>query len=145
PRGTKELLGPFTRFGPAQMVEWLRQQGVELKTEPDGRMFPVSNSSQTVIDCLRGAAENLGIILEKGQIVKKITKTNARFEIQSAKKDFEADQLLIATGSMPHGHALCEQLGHSITKLVPSLFTFKSNHAIVEGLAGVSMPDVEVS
>jgi len=144
PRGTKELLGPFSRFGPVQMIAWLKAQGVELKTEPDGRMFPATNSSQTIIDCLRGAADKLGITLEKGQIVKKITKSDESFEIHTSKAIFDADQLLLATGSMPIGHKLCEELGHSITKLVPSLFTFKSTHPIVEGLAGVSMPDVEV-
>jgi predicted Rossmann fold flavoprotein len=143
PRGRKEMLGPFSRFGPEQMVAWLKAEGVETHAEADGRMFPKTNNSQTIIDCLREAADRAGVVLEKGQLVKSIVKNGELFQIKTNKGEYTANKVMLATGSMPVGHELAINLGHKITKLVPSLFTFNCNHPIIDGLAGVAQPNAE--
>lgn len=144
PRGRKELLGALHKFGPAEMLEWLRGNGVEVKAEADGRMFPTTDNSQTIIDCLVGRAQKLGVELLKGQLVKSIVKTDSGFKIQTNKGEFQAKKILLATGSMPQGHALARSLGHSITRLIPSLFTFEVADAFIKELSGVSLDRVHL-
>ncbi len=129
PRGAKELLGPFTRFGPRETVDWFEEHGVRLKTEDDGRMFPVTDQSSTVVECLVGAeARAAGINLRLGANVKAIAATSTvapRFEIELTDGSREGyDSVLLATGGNPAGYRLAASLGHAIVPCVPSLFTF---------------------
>ncbi|MEI6531561.1 MAG: NAD(P)/FAD-dependent oxidoreductase, partial [Chlamydiota bacterium] len=95
PRGSKELLGPFHQFQPLDTIAWFKKRGVELKTEKDGRMFPITNSSQTIIDCLFNAADKSGVIIHKMQRIESIRKEEHLFYIDS----LAASHLILATGS----------------------------------------------
>ena len=147
PRGARELLGPFTRFGPRETVEWFEQRGVRLKAEADGRMFPVTDHSSTVVDCLTRAARDAGIHLRLGQNVKSVVATGpAWFEIALSDGSRERyDRLLLATGGSPQGYRLAASLGHSIVPCVPSLFTFNVTDPRLEGLAGVSFENAALT
>ena len=146
PRGQKELLGPFNRFQPQDTCHWFQAHGVELKVEADGRMFPVSNSSQTIIDCLQGAAQKAGIRLQTKSLVQSITRHESNFVVNTrADASYKSPFLLLATGSMPQGHVLAEELGHSLVAPVPSLFTFEITHPLIEGLAGLSFSKSSIS
>lgn len=142
PRGAKELLGPFTRFGPRETVEWFEQHGVALKTEDDGRMFPVTDQSGTVVDCLIRAAREAGIHLRLGANVKHVSapSTSApQFEVELMDGSREPyDRVLLSTGGNPAGYRLAASLGHSIVPCVPSLFSFNVADPRLEGLAGIS-------
>lgn len=145
PRGSKELLGPFYSWQPSDMVEWLESKGVELKTESDGRMFPVTDSSQTIIDCLIGTAKGLGIKLESNTGITRVQRLDTgAFRLTTAKTDsFEVDRLILATGGGRDaaGHGIARSLGHSITTLAPSLFTFHIKSPLIAGLQGLSVPN----
>ena len=151
PRGNKELLGPFNRFQPSDTVAWFEKQGVRLKVEQDGRMFPVTNQSSTVVDCLLNAARASGVQVRLGARVKSIqaavaAKDAPQFEIElqdGVRQRY--DRLLLATGSSPHGHRLAETLGHTIVPCVPSLFTFKVTDSRLDGLAGISFENVKLT
>jgi hypothetical protein len=145
PRGGKALRGAFTRFQPKDTVEWFAHQGVRLKTEADGRMFPVTDQSATIVECLMRAAIQAGVRLWTGVIVKNVTHQNDRFQVElRSGEQLVADQLLLATGSSPQGHAIARSLGHTIEPPVPSLFTFNIKDPRFDGLAGVSQPMVKV-
>jgi hypothetical protein len=148
PRGAKELLGPFTRFGPRETVEWFHKQGVWLKAEGDGRMFPVTDRSQTVVDCLVNAARAAGVQLRLGAKVKNVAVASAsapQFEIELADGTRERyDRLLLATGGSPAGYRFAAALGHSIVPCVPSLFTFNVKDRRIEGLSGISFENVGI-
>lgn len=143
PRGQRELLGPFHRFGPRETVTWFAERGVELKTEADGRMFPVSDSSGTIIDCLLNEARRLGVRLLRRQ---RITSVSPGFIVErSDEEPLQARCLLVATGSMPFGHELARKFGHSIQEPVPSLFTFNVPQFALRELAGVAIQRARVS
>ncbi len=146
PRGAKELLGPFTRFGPRETVEWFEQHGVPLKAEGDGRMFPVTDQSSTVVDCLVRAAREAGIHLRLGANVKGVSATSTpgqQFEIELSDGSRERyDRVLLSTGGNPAGYRLAASLGHAIVPCVPSLFTFKVTDPRLAGLAGISFENV---
>jgi predicted Rossmann fold flavoprotein len=145
PRGSKELLGPFHAFQPGDMFEWLEQRGVALKTEDDGRVFPVSDKSQTIIDCFLAEAKNSGVRVRTGTHVKCFFRESGKWHIEILDQPaMEADALLIATGSAPSMHELLAHLGHTIVPAVPSLFTFNITDTRIEGLAGVSATSCEV-
>ena len=124
PRGEKELLGPFHTFMTGDTITWFDERGVALKIEEDGRMFPTTNSSQTIIDCFISETERLGVEVLKGQAVKQISKTKEGFKVVTASEEFSAKKIVVATGSNPKIWKLLEGLGHSIVPPVPSLFTF---------------------
>jgi predicted Rossmann fold flavoprotein len=146
PRGARELLGPFTRFGPRETVAWFEQRGVRLKAEDDGRMFPVTDRSSTVVDCLTRAARDAGIELRLGANVKGIAATPPHFDITLSDGSREAyDRVLLATGGSPQGHRLAASLGHTIVPCVPSLFTFNVTDPRLEGLAGISFDRVALT
>jgi predicted Rossmann fold flavoprotein len=149
PRGSKALLGPFYRWQPRDMVEWLEWRGVDLKTEGDGRMFPTTDSSQTIIDCLMEAANDFGIQLQSRTGVDSIrVLEDGRFELSLATGSNELfDRLIIASGGgkSMDSHSLATSLGHSIAPLAPSLFTFHINDPRIDGLQGLSVGDVTVS
>jgi len=127
PRGNKELLGPFHQFATGDTMQWFEDRGVQLKIEADNRVFPISNSSQTIIDCLLDASQKAGISLKLGENVTHISKIDHRYKITTNSDVFNADALIIATGSSPKFWDLLNTFDHTIVNPVPSLFTFKIN------------------
>ncbi|ELR98290.1 NAD(P)/FAD-dependent oxidoreductase [Gloeocapsa sp. PCC 73106] len=146
PRGGQALRGAFTRFQPQDTIAWFARRGVKLKTEADGRMFPVTDDSQTIVDCLIQSALQAKVQLRTGTAVKGVTKINDRFSLElNTLEILRGDRLLIATGSHPSGHRFAQRLGHQIQPLVPSLFTFTIRDSRLEGLAGLSVPQATLS
>ncbi|MAL86602.1 MAG: aminoacetone oxidase family FAD-binding enzyme, partial [Opitutae bacterium] len=147
PRGQKELLGAFYTWQPKDTVEWFRNRGVQTKTEEDGRMFPVSDQSQSIIDCLKGEAKRLGIDLKKGMAVKSIVHKNSQFKLLfSDGKIEEFQKVCFAIGSMKSSTLAksLQELGHPIQSLAPSLFAFDIKDDELTKLAGISVKDVSV-
>jgi len=144
PRGRKALRGPFTRFQPSDTVSWFESRGVQTKTESDGRMFPTTDDSATIIDCLQGAAENAGVVIRLRANVSTIQKTDSIFfvTLQSG-ESMQADRILLATGGSRAGFELTSDLGHQIVPPVPSLFTFKVHDPRIADLPGVAVEHVD--
>ncbi len=144
PRGGAALLGPFHRFGPAETVEWFESRGVRLKTEADGRMFPVSDRSQTIMDCLTHAAQNAGVEVLTGQNVTEIlppTEANPLWSIQTqGGEQIFASKLFVGSGSNARIWEMLAGMGHTVVPPVPSLFTFNIKDARIQGLEGLSVP-----
>lgn len=138
PRGEKELRGPFHTFMTSDTISWFEQHGIELKIEDDGRMFPVSDSSESIINCFLQATEKLKIDTLKNQSVQNIEQVDAYWNISTNKDQFCAEKILLATGSNPKVWKLLEKLGHSIENAVPSLFTFNIKDSRIKDLPGVS-------
>ena len=144
PRGEKELLGPFHQFMTGDTIEWFENRGVELKIEDDGRMFPVSNSSQTIIDCFLNEAEKHQVEILYSHSLKSIEQQDELFKINTSQGCFSANKILIATGSNPKIWSLLEGLGHTISQPVPSLFTFNIKDDRINDIPGVVAQNVEV-
>lgn len=145
PRGHKALLGPFYTFQPRDTVNWFEKQGVQLKTEEDGRMFPITDSSQTIIDCLLQAASQAGVEIRLQQKVNAIHKIDSDFEIElTSGETLKAQKVLLATGSNPLGLALAQNLGHTIVPQVPSLFTFNIPQFELQDLAGIAVESAQI-
>nr|WP_315145368.1 NAD(P)/FAD-dependent oxidoreductase [uncultured Flavobacterium sp.] len=138
PRGEKELRGPFHQFCSGDTVEWFSNHGVELKIEDDGRMFPVSNSSQTIIDCFLAATQKLGITVLTGQSVQSIFKKDNFWKIETQTENYITEKLILATGSNPKIWEMLQTFGHAIVNPVPSLFTFNIKDSRIKELPGVS-------
>lgn len=138
PRGEKELRGPFHQFCSGDTIEWFEKHGVELKIEDDGRMFPVSNSSQTIIDCFMKATQKLGIKVLTGQSVQSIFKNNNLWKIETQTTQYITEKLVLATGSNPKIWEMLQSQGHAIVAPVPSLFTFNIKDSRIKELPGVS-------
>jgi predicted Rossmann fold flavoprotein len=145
PRGARELLGPFHRFQPSDTVQWFQEHGVKLKTEADGRMFPVTDRSETIIECLLGEAERVGVELRLRQKIEQVQRVGTSFQVKLADGLLEAKRLLLATGSSPEGWRWAEQLGHTIVPPVPSLFTFNVPNSPLKELSGIAVDPAEVS
>lgn len=148
PRGHRELLGPFHRFGCGDTMAWFEQHGVKTKIEADGRVFPVSNSSQSVIDCLTGLAKRNGVTVALHQRVDKISppqNPGDPWQIWANEQLHPADKVMIATGSNFRIWEILAQLGHTIIPPAPSLFTFNIKDARIAGLEGISVPNAEVT
>jgi predicted Rossmann fold flavoprotein len=149
PRGGRALIAPFQQFQAADTVAWFEQRGVKLKTEADGRMFPATDSSQTIVDCLINAATAAGIKLKTNCGVESIVKkSGGGFELKlSTGETLAGDKLLLATGGCrtPALGQLAVSLGHTLEPPVPSLFTFHIEIPWLRELAGVSLEAVEVS
>jgi len=145
PRGHKELLGPFHTFMTGDTIEWFDKKGITLKIEDDMRMFPESNSSQTIIDCFVESAENAGVKVMLNQNVIKIAKEANHFNIETKTTSFKADSLLIASGGNSKIWDIIHSLGHRIVPPVPSLFTFNIKDPILEEIPGISVPDAHIS
>ncbi|GAA4246054.1 NAD(P)/FAD-dependent oxidoreductase [Winogradskyella damuponensis] len=144
PRGEKELLGPFHRFMTGDTIAWFEERGVELKIEEDGRMFPVSNSSQTIIDCFLNEAEKHRVEVLYNHAVKSIDTLTDGFKIETSQGVFQSKKVLMATGSNPKIWKLLEDLGHTIIQPVPSLFTFDIKDKRIKDIPGVVAKQVEV-
>lgn len=138
PRGEKELRGPFHQFCSGDTIEWFERHGVELKIEEDGRMFPVTDSSQTIIDCFLNTAKKLGIDILTGQSVQDIFKGENYWKLETNQQSFKCDKLIMTTGSNPKMWEMMQNLGHSIVSPVPSLFTFNIKDNRIKDLMGVS-------
>jgi hypothetical protein len=146
PRGGNELRGAFTKFQPKDTVEWFEARNVKLKIESDGRMFPVTDDSNTIADCLRESARKAGVKVKTGLNLLNIEskKNGFRLEVRNEGKSsyLQTKKLLIATGSDRKILSNLEALGHTIISPVPSLFTFNIKDKRIEGLAGVSVENV---
>jgi len=138
PRGEKELRGPFHQFCSGDTIEWFENHGVELKIEADGRMFPVSNSSQTIIDCFLQATQKLGIAVLTGQSVQSIFKKEKEWKIETQTENYLAEKLILATGSNPKIWEMLQTFGHAVVSPVPSLFTFNIKDSRIKELPGVA-------
>jgi hypothetical protein len=150
PRGSRELLGAFSRFQSRDTVAWFARHGVKLKAEEDGRMFPVTDLSATIIDCLQKNAANAGVLVRTAARVSAVRKIDeaASSQIELELKDGEKmrfDQVLLATGSSPQGYKFAETLGHKIIPCVPSLFTFSIKDPRLTELSGLSFPAVRLT
>jgi predicted Rossmann fold flavoprotein len=147
PRGGKELRGAFARFQPKDTVAWFESKGVSLKIEEDGRMFPVTDDSKTISDCLEREVSSRGVIIKLGNMVRSIVRGPAGFEIlvkiAGDESVVPADAVLLTTGGMPGGFQLAQALGHTIITPVPSLFTFVVKDSRIDGLSGISFPEVK--
>lgn len=138
PRGEKELRGPFHQFCSGDTVEWFEKHGVELKIEDDGRMFPVSNSSQTIIDCFIHSTKKLGIKVLTNQSVQSIFKKDALWKVETQSETYLSEKLILATGSNPKVWEMLQNFGHAVVSPVPSLFTFNIKDPRIVELPGVS-------
>jgi len=142
PRGEKELIGPFHTYHPEHTVEFFRSRGISLKIEADGRMFPESNSSQTIIDCFMKAVDDLGITLVRSAMVVDIKPIGGNsgegWNIITKTTTYEAKKMLVCTGSSQKMWNLLKRLGHRVVDPVPSLFTFNIKDPRIEGIPGVS-------
>ncbi|NEM98941.1 BaiN/RdsA family NAD(P)/FAD-dependent oxidoreductase [Pontibacter burrus] len=150
PRGAKQLKEAFKSFGSQETVTWFEQRGVKLKTEADGRMFPVTDSSQTIADCLLQQARKAGVTIKTGVGVTRIappTQTIAHFIVYLINgNQLQADRVLVCTGGNPKasGYDWLRELGHPILEPVPSLFTFNVPGNPLKELMGVSVPHAKV-
>jgi predicted Rossmann fold flavoprotein len=147
PRGGRELLGAFHRWQPRDTIAWFAERGVETKTEADGRMFPVTDDSATIVDCLQHAAAKAGVKIVTSLGVRKVE----RVARENGPPDFwvtltngegvRCDRLLLATGGNKSsaGLTIAQALGHAIEPPVPSLFTFHIDDKRLEGLSGVAV------
>lgn len=147
PRGNKKLKKAFEQFGTLDTVNWFESRGVTLKAEPDGRMFPTTDDSQTIINCLLDECSKYGVKIKMKAAVESIVKTETGFSLEIKGADtIECDKILVATG----GHTKLEafqwlaDLGHSISAPIPSLFTFNLPKSNITELSGITVPEVEV-
>lgn len=150
PRGEKELLGPFHVFGPADTIKWFESKGVLFKTEADGRIFPQTDQSETIIQTLLQEAHKLAVIIKLREHIEILENNTSYFTLHTKKKEtyqeetYQATNLLLATGSSPQGYQWAEQLGHTIQKPVPSLFTFNVPTSSLKDLSGISVNPVRL-
>ncbi|MCH6258472.1 NAD(P)/FAD-dependent oxidoreductase [Puniceicoccaceae bacterium K14] len=146
PRGSRELRGAFHKWQPLDTINWFQEKGVELKTEEDGRMFPTTDDSQTIIHCLLSSAQKCGIIVRTKTSVKTANRTNRNgFSItDSNNEEYDVTHLIIATGGTASPQkSIAVQLGHTLTQLAPSLFTFNIKDPLIDGLAGLSVSSAQ--
>lgn len=139
PRGEKELKSLFYTFGSAEMHEWFAHRNIELKTESDGRVFPKSDTSQTIIDCFLNETKRLKIPIYTQQNVLDFHKNEAEtWELKTAETIYFTKKIVLTTGSNPKFWNVCKKLGHTIVEPVPSLFTFAINDEKLHHLMGIS-------
>lgn len=139
PRGEKELRGPFQRFGNRETMTWFENKGVSLKIEPDGRVFPQSNSSESIVNCFLQSVETLKIQVVKKQTVTDFSKDKQGiWQVSTQDKVYQAEKLVITTGSSTKMWQILDTLGHTIIEPVPSLFTFHISDPKLHALMGVS-------
>lgn len=145
PRGNKELLSVFTKFQPGDTMDWFDQRKVSLKIENDNRIFPESNSSQTIINTFLNEIQQKNVGVKTKCSVKEIEKLDEKYLVKTSLGDFEADFIIYATGSSPKSLKIIENLGHKIIDLVPSLFTFNIKDDLLKDLAGTTFEMAETS
>ena len=145
PRGNKELLSVFTKFQPGDTMDWFEKRKVSLKIEKDNRIFPESNSSQTIINTFLNEIQQKNIEVKTKCSVKEIEKRDENYLVKTSLGDFEADFVIYTTGSSPKSLKMIENLGHKIIDLVPSLFTFNIKDDLLKDLLGTSFEMAETS
>lgn len=149
PRGEKELLGPFHTYASGDTVHFFEERGISLKIEEDGRMFPTSNSSQTIIDCFLSETQRLGVEVQTRCSVTGIkpldSDAKGNWEVATNDAVFSTRYVVMATGSNPKMWNVIEKLGHKIVPPVPSLFTFNITDNRIADIPGLStMAEVTV-
>lgn len=147
PRGGKSLLSVFTRFGVPETIRFFQSNGVDLKTEEDGRMFPVSDNSASVVNCLLDAASKQGVSIRTGVLIKNIRIRDKGFTLEAESESIEADRLIIATGGNADASMLAflKTSGHTLNPAIPSLFTFNLKPHPLKERMGVSVNPVSLS
>jgi len=148
PRGEKTLIGPFHRWGPTDTIDWFSSKGVKLKTEDDDRMFPTTDDSKTIMDCLTRAADEGGVELRLKTQVDSIESRDGEWFLEVCDNvTLRSRAVLLSTGGIRNnaGVKLAGQLGHTLVPAAPSLFTFKIDDSRLEDLPGLSVPNAEVS
>jgi predicted Rossmann fold flavoprotein len=148
PRGAAALRGPLTVFQPRDTIAWFERRGVKLKTEPDGRIFPVTDTSSTIIDCLLNAAQNAGVGLVVNNTVEKVARNENAFLLTlNTKENLACGRLMLATGGCraANAGAIAVSLGHTLVPPVPSLFTFHVPAPWLRQLAGTTLETAEIS
>lgn len=145
PRGNKELLSVFTKFQPGDTMDWFDQRSVPLKIENDNRVFPESNSSQTIINTFLTEIQNKKVEVKTKCSVKEIEKQGEKYLVKTSLGDFQADYVVYTTGSSPKSLKIIENLGHKIVDLVPSLFTFNIKDELLQDIPGTSFENAEIS
>ncbi len=141
PRGNKELLGPFHHFQPGDMIGWLADKGVELKVEDDGRMFPITDSSQTIIDCFENALAK-GTLLQLGVKDMESVENGWKLYFDNGENEF-FDRVIVTAGSSPQFAQMLKSKGIAMVEAVPSLFTFHIENESLRALSGLAI-DAEV-
>lgn len=144
PRGHKELLSVFTKFQPRDTMNWYEEHGVVLKIEDDNRIFPESNSSQSIIDCLVNECRKKNVKILTKQTVTEILPQENGYKIHTTDQNYFADYVVFSTGSSPKAFKILEKLGHQIIAPVPSLFTFNIKNEILKDLMGTSFQYVDI-
>ena len=144
PRGHKELLSVFTKFQPGDTMNWYEEHGVALKIEDDNRIFPESNSSQSIIDCLVNECKKKNVKILTKQTVTEILPQENGYKIHTTDQNYFADYVVFSTGSSPKAFKILEKLGHQIVAPVPSLFTFNIKNEILKDLMGTSFQYVDI-
>ena len=147
PRGSRELRGAFHHWQPKDTIEWFEIKGVKTKTERDGRIFPVSNQSQTIIDCLKQSIRKLGISIQLNQRVCDIVKENDKWKLHLASGNtVKAKNVCLALGSLKESNILDQlrKLGHTIHPLIPSLFAFNLPNHPLKDLSGLSVQNARI-
>ena len=144
PRGNKELLSVFTKFQPEDTMNWYEEHGVVLKIEDDNRIFPESNSSQSIIDCLVNECRKNNVKILTKQTVTEILPQENGYKIHTTDQNYFADYVIFSTGSSPKAFKILEKLGHQIITPVPSLFTFNIKNEILKDLMGTSFQYVDI-
>lgn len=143
PRGEKFLKRVFRHFTIEDTFAWFQSRGVELKIEPDGRAFPVSDSSQSIIDCLQKEADKCGIKIRVSTGIKELNPLEKGFELITEKGVFRADSVIVASGGQPKsdGYHFLKSLNHTVNPPIPSLFTFNTPGEPIRELMGIAVPD----
>ena len=144
PRGHKELLSVFTKFQPGDTMNWYEKHGVALKIEDDNRIFPESNSSQSIINCLVNECRKKNVKILTKQTVTEILPQENGYKIHTTDQNYFADYVVFSTGSSPKAFKILEKLGHQIITPVPSLFTFNIKNEILKDLMGTSFQYVNI-
>ena len=144
PRGNKELLSVFTKFQPGDTMNWYEEHGVALKIEDDNRIFPESNSSQSIIDCLVNECRKKNVKILTKQTVTEILPQENGYKIHTTDQNYFTDYVVFSTGSSPKAFKMLEKLGHQIVAPVPSLFTFNIKNEILKDLMGTSFQYVDI-
>ena len=145
PRGSRELLSVFTKFQPGDTMDWFETRQVPLKIEEDNRIFPESNSSQTIIDCLQKEISAKNVEVKTQSVVKQVLKNETGYTILTKEEEIAADIIIFTPGSSPKTLKIADELGHSTIPAVPSLFTFNIKDELLSDLPGTSFLNAEVS
>lgn len=145
PRGSRELLSVFSKFQPADTIGWFEERGTKLKTEEDNRVFPESNSSQSIIDTITKEVLAKGFEVKTRCAIRDIAYEEEIYKISTSGGVYPADAVVFTTGSAQKSLKILENLGHGIVPPVPSLFTFNIQDALLEGLSGTNFEYAEIS